>query len=76
MPKVVSIDEEKKKHRDEWLLFEVTVTNEFDCPTRGRLLCHSKDRSEVHRAEMEVLEKDTFIFFTGEPVPPGIIPVL
>ena len=76
MPEVVSIDEEKKRYRDEWLLFEVTGTDEFDSPTRGRLLCHSKDRSEVHRAEMEALEKDTFIFFTGEPVPPGIIPVL
>ena len=76
MPKVVSIDEEAKKHRDEWLLFEVTGTDEFDRPTRGRLICHSKDRSEVHRAEMETPERETFIFFTGEPVPPGIIPVL
>lgn len=76
MPEVVPIDEEAKKYKDEWLLFEVTEVEPSHGPVKGRLLCHSNDRNEVHRAEMRVREKETFIFFTGDPVPPGVIPVL
>jgi len=74
MPQVVSIDEEKKKHVDEWLLFEVTEADVSRGPVKGRLLCHDKSRKKVHKAAMQVREKETFVFFTGDPVPPGVIP--
>ncbi len=76
MSEIVSIEEEKEGHENEWLLFEVTEVDVSRGPVKGRLLCHSKSRKEVHRAAMQVREKETFVFFTGDPVPPGVIPVL
>ncbi len=76
MPEIVDIEEESKKYEDEWVLFEVTEMNEIDVPVKGRLLCHSKGRregrEEVHRVDMTVRDKHTYVFFTGEPVPPHL----
>ena len=76
MSEIVSIEEEEENHKDEWLLFEVTEVDVSRGPVKGRLLCHNKNRKEVHRAAMRVREKETSVFFTGDPVPPGVIPVL
>ncbi len=53
MPEVVEIDEDSKKHKDEWVLFEVTEVDEHELPLNGRLLCHSKSRDEIHEVAME-----------------------
>jgi hypothetical protein len=76
MPDVVDIAEESKKYPDEWVLFEVTEVTEDDLPVKGRLLCHSESRDELHGEAMKARGLDTYAFFTGEPVPPGMIPVL
>ena len=80
MADIVDIEEEAKKYKDEWLLFEVTEADERSVPVRGRLLCHCKGRrkgrEEVHRKVMKVRDKDTYVFFTGEPVPPNLIVAL
>ena len=80
MAEVVDIEEESKKYEDEWVLFEVTEVDESDIPVKGRLLHHCKGRregrEEVHREVMKVRDKDTYIFFTGEPVPPNLIVAL
>ena len=72
---IVTIEEEAKRHKDEWLLFEVTEMDEIDQPVKGRLLHHAKARSEVHREVMKVRDKLTCVFFTGPLVPPDMIMV-
>ncbi len=76
MPEVVDIDEESKKHEDEWVLFEVTETDDQDRPLKGRLLCHSKSRDEIHKVAMRCRGSDLKISFTGDPVPPGMVAIL
>ena len=55
---------------------QVTEVTEDDLPVCGRLLFHGKSRDELHREAMKVRGLDTYAFFTGEPVPPDMIPVL
>ena len=78
MPAIVEIAEESKKHPDEWVLFEVTEVDENDLPVKGRLLCHSESRDEVHEVAMEHRGAGLGLLteFVGDPVPPGMIPVL
>jgi hypothetical protein len=76
MDDVVGIEEESRNHPDEWVLFEVTEVTEDDVPVRGRLLFHGKSRDDLHRHAMRARDLDTYAFFTGEPVPPNLIPVL
>ena len=72
MPGIVDIEEESKKYEDEWVLFEVTEVNEIDVPVKGRLLHHCKGRDEMDREAMKARDKDNYVFFTGEPVPPHV----
>ena len=76
MPEVVSIAEESQRHKDEWLLFEVTEVDELDRPVKGRLLFHGKSRDELHEEAMKARDRHTYAFFTGAPAPPGMIVVL
>ncbi len=78
MADIVMIEDEAKLHKDEWLLFEVTEVTELDGidqPVKGRLLHHCKTRSEAYREETKFRDKDTYVFFTGPPVPPDMIMV-
>ncbi|MHC4253153.1 MAG: hypothetical protein ACYS9X_28875 [Planctomycetota bacterium] len=76
MQEVVDITEETKKHEDEWLLFEVIETDDHDRPLRGRLLAHSKDRDDVHEVVMKHMGLDLQTIYTGDLVPPDVVPVL
>jgi len=76
MPELVDIKEESKKHEDEWVLFEVVETDEMNRPVKGRLLCHSKSRDEIHDVAMRHRGSDLKISFTGDPVPPGMVAIL
>jgi len=80
MADVVDIAEESKKYEDEWVLFEVTEVNEVDLPIKGRLLCHSKSRDEIHETAMKVRDSTSELglrtFFTGDPVPADTYVVL
>ncbi len=80
MPEVVDIAEESKKYEDEWLLFEVIEVDEVDRPIKGRLLCHSKSREEIHEMVMKVRDSVPELgfrtFFTGDPVPADTYVVL
>ncbi len=72
MPEVVDIDEESKKYKDEWVLFEVTEVDEHR-PVKGRLLCHSESRDEIHEVVMKVRDSVSELglrtFFTGDLIP-------
>ena len=78
MSETVDIAKESKKYPDEWVLFEVTEVDEKNLPVRGRLLCHSKSRDEIHVVAMDHRGASLGLLteFTGDPVPPGMIPVL
>jgi hypothetical protein len=64
------ITEIKQRFNQEWLLIEVTKTDEVDQPVEGCLLAHSSDHDELWRMSEE-FEGDLFIVFSG-PVPEGV----
>ena len=76
MPEVVDIAEEAKRHKDEWVLFEVTELDELDRPVKGRLLFHGTDRDGLHGEAMKHRDVLTYTFFTGPIVPPGMVVAL
>ena len=78
MPEIVDIAEESKKYEDEWLVFEVVEVDERHWPVKGRLLCHTKSRDEVHEAAVKHRGAGLGLrfVFAGDPVPPGMIAVL
>jgi len=73
MSEVIDIAEEAERHKDEWLLFEVTEMDEIDRPVKGRLLYHCKSRREVDHEDMKYLDLFTYAFFTGPAAPPDMI---
>ena len=76
MSEVVDIAEEAQRHKDEWLLFEVTEVSDIDQPVKGRLLFHSRSRKDLHQEAMRARDKETFAFFTGDPAPADMVVVL
>ena len=80
MAEVVDIAEESKKYKDEWVLFEVTEVDERHLPAKGRLLCHSESRDEIHEVVMKVRDSVSELglrtFFTGDPIPSDVYVVL
>ncbi len=71
---IVEIEEERRRHKDEWLLFEVSERDEAGRSAKGRLLCHSKSRDEIHEVAMRERKPGVCLMsvFTGPPVPPGM----
>ncbi len=71
---IVEIEEERRRHKDEWLLFEVTDTEDPGRSAKGRLLSHSKSRDEIHEVSMRERKPGVCLktVFTGPPVPPGM----
>jgi len=65
------IEEIKQRFNQEWLLIEVTKTDEIDQPVEGCLLAHSPNHDELWRMS-EKFGGDLFIVFSG-PVPEGMI---
>ncbi len=77
MPEIVDIviseiEEEVGRHKDEWLLFEVTGADDGDGSGKGRLLCHSKSRDEIHEVAMRERKPGVCLktVFTGPAIPP------
>jgi len=62
---------------DEWIFFEVVEDDEYERPYKGRLIAHSPDRDEIHKAVME--RKDVYhiaVWYTGELIPKGDLVLL
>ncbi len=76
MQEVVDISGEAERHKDEWLLFEVTEVSEIDVPLKGRLLFHGESPDDLHREAMRSRDKDTYAFFAGDIAPPDMVVVL
>ena len=62
---MVTVEEIKKKYREEWVLGEVIEEDEFGQPTEIELIAHSKARDEIYDKQRD-LNKDVAIIYTGE----------
>ena len=65
MEETATIEEIEKKYKDEWVLIEVLEENEFEEPTKGRLIAHSKSRDEIYDL-LKDKTGDISVFFTGD----------
>ncbi len=61
-----TIEEIKKKFRDEWVLVEVLEKDELNHPTKGIVITHSKNRDDIYDALKETKGKHTYQFWTGK----------
>ncbi len=66
---IVVIAEIEKLYPNEWLLFEVTETDEQNQPIKGRLLAHNTDHDAVVRVLLEIDCAHTYHYYNGEPMP-------
>jgi hypothetical protein len=44
----------EETYQNEWLLFEVTQTDEMNQPVKGKLILHSPDRDTVEQKAIEL----------------------
>ena len=59
------LEEIEKKYKDEWVIVEVLEENEYEVPTKGRLMAHSKSRDEIYDL-LKDLTGDICVFFAGD----------
>jgi hypothetical protein len=68
---VVDISIAEKTYQNEWLLFEVTHTDEMNRPLKGKLILHSPERDVVEHKAIEL--RDTiqhgYLTYSGDAVP-------
>lgn len=64
--KMESIDEIKRKYKDEWVLVEVLEEDELNQPTRGRVIAHSRNRDDTYDAMKKTKVRDVAHFWTGK----------
>jgi len=62
----MQINEILKRYKNEWLLIEVKKFDENWQPVEGRVLTHSKDKSEIYKALMKTKGKNLAIEYAGE----------
>ncbi len=63
---MATIEKIKSKYKDEWVLIEVLEKDEYNHPTKGNLIAHSKNRDDIYSALKKTKGKHTFQFWTGE----------
>ncbi len=61
-----SIEEIKKKFRNEWVFGEVIDVDEKGQPERVKVVAHSKDRDETYKAMKNYAGKHICHFYAGE----------
>ena len=61
---ILSMEELTQKFKDKWVIVEV-IEDEFDIPTKVRIIADSKDRDEIYKKQKHV-EGDIAIFYTGK----------
>ncbi len=60
-----------EKYPEEWLLFEVTETDEHDWPTQVRFVAHDPSREIIADIVIEKDLDDTLVRFAGDILPEG-----
>ena len=61
-----TIEEIKRKFKNEWVLVEVLEKDELNQPTRGRVIAHSRNRDDTYDAMTKTKAKHLYHFYTGE----------
>jgi len=56
----------RKRYRNEWVLIEYTKLDDELNVVEGVVIAHSKDREEIHKAQMELKNKKLAIEYLGE----------
>jgi hypothetical protein len=64
-----------KKFKNEWVLIEVEKIDEAYKIREGKVIAHSKDKSEIFGRLLHLKGKEVYIDFTGE-VPKDLAVVL
>jgi len=62
----MDVEEIKQKYKDEWVLVEVTKTDELGQPVEGNIIAHSRNRDDTYEAMKHTKAKDIAHFYTGE----------
>jgi hypothetical protein len=80
MGDVLTYEEVERQYPDEWVLLEVVFQHNDFRKKRGRLIAHSRDRSDLAAPYERYREErpDALLseFYTGELVPEGVVVVL
>lgn len=74
--KIHNITEIEKKHKDEWLLFEVYETDQKKRPTKGRLIAHSPIRNAIDEIMFKDKSHRIYLTYSGPKPKKGIVSVL
>ncbi len=65
---------------DQWVVVEITRFNRAHQALAGRVLAHSPDEDEITREAVRAREEhpDAYLstFYTGDPIPEGMIVIL
>lgn len=64
---ILTMKEMEEKFDSEWVLIGDPQTNDLLEVLSGKILHHSKDRSEIHQRAMELRPKRFAVIHIGEP---------
>ena len=65
MAEFLTLAEIRTRFASEWVLLEDPQTGPNMEVTGGAVLCHSRDRDEVHRAALKLQPRHSAIVYTG-----------
>lgn len=69
----------RRTYPDRWVVVQVTRVSRSHQALSGRVLAHSPDEDEITReavrARTERPDAHLWTFYTGDPIPPGMIVV-
>lgn len=61
-----SLDEIKKKFKDEWVLVEILSEDDLGEPLKVKLIAHSRNRDDTYDAMKQMKKKYLYHFYTGK----------
>ena len=61
-----TIEEIKKKFKNEWVLIEVLEKDNLDRPIKGKVISHSRNRDDTYNAMEKCQAKHLYHFYTGK----------
>lgn len=77
---IITVAEAEERCRDEWVAMEVTHTDRFGFPTKGRIINHGPDKNAVVEAGLELRRREPrahiCLFYAGPVIPEGVNVVL
>ena len=65
MSKIMELDDIYKRYKDEWLLIEYEHLDENFNVTKGKVVAHSRDKSEILQQLVQIQGKNIAIEYTG-----------